>query len=70
MMTDFASEMKFEAAQKIKEKIDVLENYQSHSTILNPKISNVDVFSIVQMKLWHMSTFCRLLMEPSSVPLP
>jgi excinuclease ABC subunit C len=47
MMVDYASEMKFEAAQKIKEKINVLENYQSHSTILNPKISNIDVFSIV-----------------------
>lgn len=46
-MNDCAKEMKFEEAQKIKEKIDVLENYQSHSTILNPKISNVDVFSIV-----------------------
>ncbi len=46
-MNSLAAEMKFEAAQKIKEKIEVLENYQSHSTILNPKISNIDVFSIV-----------------------
>ena len=47
MMQDLASEMKFEAAQKVKDKINVLENYQSRSTILNPKISNIDVFSIV-----------------------
>lgn len=47
LMTDLAMEMKFEEAQKIKEKIEVLENYQAKSTILNPKISNVDVFSIV-----------------------
>lgn len=47
LMTTLASEMKFEEAQKIKEKIEVLENYQSRSTILNPKISNIDVFSIV-----------------------
>lgn len=46
-MNVYAAEMKFEAAQKIKEKIDVLENYQSYSTVLNPKISNIDVFSIV-----------------------
>ncbi len=39
--------MEFEEAQKIKEKIDVLQNYQSRSTILNPKISNIDVFSII-----------------------
>jgi len=47
LMTDFASKMQFEEAQKIKEKIDVLENYQSRSTIINPKITNIDVFSIV-----------------------
>lgn len=46
-MNDFASAMQFEEAQKIKEKIEVLENYQAKSTILNPKISNIDVFSIV-----------------------
>jgi len=47
LMNDLASEMQFEEAQKIKEKIDVLENYQSRSTIINPKITNIDVFSIV-----------------------
>lgn len=45
-MMDLAAEMKFEEAQKIKEKIEILENYQAKSTIVNPKISNVDVFSI------------------------
>jgi excinuclease ABC subunit C len=39
--------MHFEAAQKIKEKLEVLENYQSRSTIISPKITNIDVFSIV-----------------------
>lgn len=47
LMTDLAMDMRFEEAQKIKEKIEVLENYQAKSTILNPKISNIDVFSIV-----------------------
>ncbi|MEO8516353.1 MAG: excinuclease ABC subunit UvrC [Flavobacterium sp.] len=47
LMGDLAMEMKFEEAQKIKEKIEVLENYQSRSTIINPKITNIDVFSIV-----------------------
>ena len=46
-MQELASTMHFEEAQKIKEKIEVLEQYQSRSTILNPKISNVDVFSII-----------------------
>lgn len=47
VMNDFAAEMHFEEAQKIKEKIQILENYQSRSTIINPKITNIDVFSIV-----------------------
>jgi excinuclease ABC subunit C len=47
VMQDLASNMYFEAAQKVKEKIAILENYQSHSTIINPKITNIDVFSIV-----------------------
>ena len=47
VMTDLAKDMHFEEAQKIKEKIEILQNYQSRSTIVNPKITNIDVFSIV-----------------------
>ncbi|MGB5403264.1 MAG: excinuclease ABC subunit UvrC [Robiginitalea sp.] len=46
-MNHLASEMQFEAAQLMKEKIEVLENYQVKSTVVHPKISDVDVFSIV-----------------------
>ncbi|NHM06038.1 excinuclease ABC subunit UvrC [Flavobacterium sp. CYK-4] len=46
-MNEFAANMQFEDAQSIKEKIEVLESYQSRSTIINPKITNIDVFSIV-----------------------
>lgn len=46
-MKQLASEMHFEEAQKIKEKLEILENYQSRSTIISPKINTVDVFSIV-----------------------
>ncbi|SHK93966.1 excinuclease ABC subunit UvrC [Myroides odoratimimus] len=46
-MLELASNMEFEEAQKVKDKIDLLENYQSKSTIVSSKISNVDVFSII-----------------------
>ena len=59
-MKDFSNEMKFEDAQKIKEKIDVLENYQSRSTILNPKISNIDVFSIVSDETMAFVNFLQV----------
>jgi len=47
MMQEFSKKMEFEEAQKIKEKLDLLQNYQAKSTIVNPNISNVDVFSII-----------------------
>ncbi|WP_353161572.1 excinuclease ABC subunit UvrC [Myroides odoratus] len=46
-MLELATDMRFEEAQQIKEKIELLENYQAKSTIVNPKIGNVDVFSII-----------------------
>ncbi len=46
-MLTYAENLQFEEAQKIKDKIDVLKNYQAKSTIINPKITNIDVFSIV-----------------------
>ncbi len=45
-MNDFAVEYKFEEAHLIKQKIELLENYKSKSTIVSPSIHNVDVFSI------------------------
>lgn len=47
-MTEFSKAYKFEEAQKLKEKLDHLENYQSKSTIVNPSIHNVDVFSFIE----------------------
>lgn len=46
-MTELASEMRFEEAQQIKDKIDILENYQVKSAVVHPGISNVDVFAII-----------------------
>lgn len=42
----YAKQLKFENAQIIKEKITLLKKYQSKSIIVNPKITNVDVFTI------------------------
>ena len=44
-MKVMADDLKFEQANLIKGKINALENYQYKSTVVNPKISNVDVFS-------------------------
>jgi excinuclease ABC subunit C len=59
-MKDYAQAMEFEQAQRIKEKIDILENYQSKSTVVNPKISNVDVFSIISDESFGYVNFLQL----------
>ncbi|MBU2950627.1 excinuclease ABC subunit UvrC [Tamlana agarivorans] len=59
-MKEFAENMQFEEAQKIKEKVEVLQNYQSKSTIINPKISNVDVFSIMSDESYGYINFLQI----------
>ena len=59
-MKALAAEMKFEEAQQIKDKIEVLENYQVRSTIVNPKINNVDVFSIISDEAFAYVNFLQL----------
>lgn len=46
-MLRYSAEMKYELAGEIKEQLDELTRYQSRSTIVNPSITNVDVYSIL-----------------------
>jgi len=50
LMLKHAGAMEFEKAQIVKEKIELLEKYQSKSMVVNPKIHDVDVFSIITDK--------------------
>lgn len=45
-MMALAEEMKFEEAQKIKEKYELIENYRSKSEVVSSVLHNIDVFSI------------------------
>lgn len=45
-MTKFAQNLEFENAQAVKERMDLLENYQAKHTVVNPNIDDVDVFGI------------------------
>ena len=60
MMGIFAEKMEFEEAQKIKEKLSLLSNYQSKSTIVNPSINNVDVFSIISDETHGYANFLKI----------
>lgn len=45
-MEELASELKFEEANEVKKRLDVLQVFQTKSTIVNADIHNVDVFTI------------------------
>ena len=47
LMKEYSETLQFEKAQIVKSKIELLEKFQSKSTIVNPAITNVDVFSVV-----------------------
>lgn len=59
-MKQYAANLQFEDAQRIKEKIEALENYQSKSTIVNPNINNVDVFSVISDESYGYVNFLQL----------
>lgn len=45
-MMSLAGELKFEEAQKLKEKYELIENYRSKSEIVSSVLHNIDVFAI------------------------
>lgn len=45
-MMHFAEKMEFENAQMVKERLEILEDYQTHSMVVNAHIDDVDVFGI------------------------
>ena len=57
-MNLFSEKMQFEEAELLKRKIDLLERYQSKSTIVHPSITDTDVFAIVsEEKASYVSYF-------------
>ena len=40
--------MEFEKAEIVRKKIEFIENYQSKSVVVTPKLGDVDVFSVVK----------------------
>lgn len=47
-MQTLASELRFEEAQELKEKYEVIENYRAKSTVVTPMLHNIDVFSLIE----------------------
>jgi excinuclease ABC subunit C len=60
-MLDLASQYKYEDAEEIKQRLKLLFGFQSKSTIVNPKIDNVDVFSILNDEKSAYINFLKVL---------
>ncbi|HOS70847.1 MAG TPA: excinuclease ABC subunit UvrC [Bacteroidales bacterium] len=48
LMMGYAAELRFEEAQAVKNKIDILSKFRSRSTVVSTTIRNVDVFAMTQ----------------------
>ncbi len=59
-MFEYAENLEFEKAQELKEKIKLLENYQSKSTVVNPALNDLDVFTIIDSENYAYVNFLKV----------
>ncbi len=59
-MTDYAEQFEFEKAQRVKERLALLENYQSKSMVVSATISDIDVYSIVDDENFAYINFLKV----------
>ncbi len=61
LMNKYADKYEFEKAQDIKEKILILKKYQTKSIVVNPKINNTDVYSIISDDDYAYVNFLKII---------
>ncbi|HEY4786092.1 MAG TPA: excinuclease ABC subunit UvrC [Bacteroidales bacterium] len=61
LMKEFAEEYKFEEAEIVRKKVEILEKFQGKSAIVNSAINNVDVFSFVSEKNFAVVNFIKVI---------
>lgn len=61
LMKEYADNLQFEKAQQIKEKIEILEKYQSKSVVVSPSINDVDVFSIISDEKYSYVNYLKVI---------
>lgn len=61
LMQKHASNLEFEKAQLLKEKIATLEKYQSKSVVVSPTINDVDVFSIISDEKYGFVNYLKVI---------
>lgn len=61
LMNKFSGELKFEEALKIKERLNIIQKFQSKSTVVSPTIKNVDVYSFIKDEHISYVNFLRII---------
>jgi len=61
LMKELANNYKYEDAEIVKQKIYLLERFQSKSTIVSPKLNNIDVFSIIEKEKNAFVNFLKIM---------
>lgn len=59
-MNEYAEQMNFERANEFKQKITALEAYQNNSTIVNPRLNNIDVFGYTETEEYAFINFLKI----------
>ena len=70
LMLRLSQEYRFEEAQMVKERIALLENYKSKSTVVSTSITDVDVFTIDSDDKIAVVNYLKVIREPSYKPIP
>lgn len=60
-MKAYAGAFEFEKAQAVKQKIELLENYQGKSTVVSMSVTNVDVFSVISDEDYGYVNFMKVI---------
>ncbi len=59
-MQKAAENLEFEQAQKFKEKLELVDNFQSRSVVVSPKLTDLDVFSIISDEKFAFVNYLRI----------
>ncbi len=61
LMATYATEYKYEKAQIVKDNIEILEKYRGRSVIVNPKVGEVDVFSMLDKEKFAVVNYLKII---------
>ncbi|MDP4207488.1 MAG: excinuclease ABC subunit UvrC [Bacteroidota bacterium] len=61
LMLKYANEYRFEDAETVRQKIEIIEKFQSKSTVVSASINNVDVFSLIEEKNVAIVNFIKVM---------